>query len=97
VNWTDLHTSAHPKKGASFLDAYVTCGSVSKACDISGTPRSVHYWRLSHMANYREAFAAARRAACQYAVAKAKRRAVKFRNNRRLGQNPTKPDTLKRL
>jgi hypothetical protein len=89
MSQTERHILAHDKKGLQFLEAYAKCGCVSEACELSGTSRSTHYWRLEHFAGYRKKFAQAHRDAVANAVERVRRRLA----GSRLGQNSTLSDT----
>lgn len=93
MSQTERHALAQHKKGLQFLEAYAKCGCVSKACELSGTSRSTHYWRLEHFASYRKQFAQVHRDAVAHAVAEVKRKLTDHGPGSRLGQNPTLSDT----
>lgn len=95
----DFNMILHHKKRA-FLVAYSEVGNISRAAEIAGVSRQIHYHWLKEDTDYEEAFMQADQQACDRLEQEARRRAVEgvtkpvYQGGKQVGTVQEYSDTL---
>ncbi len=70
--------TAQKRRQAAFLEAYITCGTITHAALVAKIGRQTHYDWLKKDPDYLEAFNEAQEAAGDALIAEARRRALEY-------------------